>query len=140
MVSFSFLEIILFELINSLITLLELINTELLIKNSILMNIKRIIDALKSGRVNITRHAYQEAKNDSLALDDIIYATHNGEIIEDYPDNKPFPCCLMYGKTSANEPVHCVWAYDSITRIAVLITVYRPDPEMWIEGKVRKKL
>ena len=113
-------------------------NTELLSKNNTLMNIKHIIDAVQSNRINITRHARQEAKSDSLVLDEILYATHSGEIIEDYPDDKPYPSCLIYGKTSKSEPLHCVWAYDSISGIAVLITVYRPDPDMWIERKVRK--
>ena len=77
------------------------------------MKIKAIIHSIQSSRINITHHARQEAKNDSLLLDQILYATENGEIIEDYPADKPYPSCLIYGESDAGEPVHCVWAYDS---------------------------
>lgn len=60
------------------------------------MKIKAIIDSIQSGRINITHHARQEAKNDSLLLDQILDAAKNGEIIEDYPADKPFPSCLIW--------------------------------------------
>ena len=103
------------------------------------MNINTIINSVQSNRVNITHHARVEAKNDSLRLDDIFFATCNGEIIEDYPTDEPYPSCLIYGQSEAGEPVHCVWAHDSETTISILITVYRPDPELWIDWKERKK-
>ena len=103
------------------------------------MEIKNIIKAIERNRVNITKHAREEAKNDSLILDDIFFSTRNGEIIEDYPDDKPFQSCLIYGKSSSDDPIHSVWAYDFSTKIAVLITVYRPDPNLWINMKERKK-
>ena len=102
------------------------------------MNINVIIDSVQSNRVNITHHARQEAKNDSLLLDDIYFSTCNGEIIEDYPTDKPYPGCLIYGKSSGDDPIHCVWGYDPESKIAILITVYRPDPELWINWKERK--
>ncbi len=102
------------------------------------MDIQDIIKAVDKNRVNVTNHARDEAKNDSLTLDEILTSTCNGEIIEDYPDDKPFQSCLILGKTSNYDPLHSVWAYDSSTKIAVLITVYRPDPELWINMKKRK--
>lgn len=103
------------------------------------MNINVIIDSVQSNRVNITHHAREEAKNDSLLLDDIFFATCNGEIIEDYPTDKPYASCLIYGKSPSDEPIHCVWGYDSNSKISILITVYRPDPDLWINYKERKK-
>ena len=104
------------------------------------MNINVIINSVQSNRVNITHHARVEAKNDLLLLDDIFFATCSGGIIEDYPTDKPYPSCLIYGKSSNGDPIHCVWAYDSETQISILITVYRPDPKLWIDWKERKKL
>jgi len=103
------------------------------------MDIKLIIDSVRSNRVNITHHAREEAKNDSLLLDDIFFSTCNGEIIEDYPTDKPYPSCLIYGKSSSGDPIHCVWGYDSESKIAILITVYRPDPNLWINWKERRR-
>lgn len=97
-----------------------------------------IITAIQADSVNITLHARKEAKEDALKLDDIFFSVIYGEIIEDYPNDFPYPSCLIYGRTSSEEPVHSVWGYDVESRIAILITVYRPDPERWIQWKKRK--
>jgi len=68
-----------------------------------------------------------------LTFDEIYFSVFNGEIIEDYPDDKPYPSCLIYGETFSGEPVHSVWAFNELTQWAVLITVYRPDLNKWIE-------
>jgi len=75
-----------------------------------------------------------------LTLDEIWFATLHGEIITDYPEDRPYPSGLIYGNTATGEPVHSVWAYDSESKIAILITVYRPDPLRWINWKQRRKL
>lgn len=103
------------------------------------MKIKEIIESIQSARVNITHHAREEAKNDLLFLEDVFFSSCNGEIIEDYPSDNPYPSCLVFGKTSDGDPVHCVWGYESESKIAILITVYRPDPNLWINWKQRKK-
>ena len=102
------------------------------------MDITNISISIQSGRVNITMHARKEAREDELLLDEIFLSTLNGEIIEDYPTDTPYPSCLVFGKTKQGNAVHSVWAYSADSRIAVLITVYRPDPARWINWKVRK--
>jgi len=102
------------------------------------MDISKIIEAIQSKRINVTYHAREEAKNDALLLDEILFSTFHGEIIEDYPKDKPYPACLVYGESPNGDPIHSVWAYDSKSKIAILITVYRPDPNLWINWKKRK--
>ena len=102
------------------------------------MDIETIIDAIHSGRIRITDHADEEAHADRLLFDEIYLSVFRGEIIEDYPDDKPYASCLIYGNTFANDPVHSVWAYNQDTRWAVLITVYRPDPHRWINWRTRR--
>ena len=63
------------------------------------MKIDVILEAIQSNRINVTLHARKEAKNDSLVLDEIFFSTRNAEIIENYPDDKPYPSCLIYGRT-----------------------------------------
>ena len=94
--------------------------------------------AIRTNRVRITDHADEEAQNDRLILDEILHSVENGEIIEDYPEDKPFPSCLIYGNGSDGSPIHSVWAYNDGNGWAVLITVYRPDPTEWTDWKVRK--
>jgi hypothetical protein len=103
------------------------------------MEISEIVDAIRSGRIRITDHADEEAQNDRLSYEEIFFSLFTGEIIENYPEDKPYPSCLVYGRTFKDDPVHSVWAYNEETRWAVLITVYRPDPARWINWRERMR-
>ncbi len=103
------------------------------------MYIEAISYAIRKGRVRITDHADEEASNDNLTFDEIYYSVMQGEVIEDYATDKPFPSCLIMGKNFSGQTIHSVWAYNPNNQWAVLITVYRPDPTRWIDGKVRVK-
>ena len=102
------------------------------------MKIEWIIDAIRSGRIRITDHADEEAQSDSLRFDQIVSSVFRGDIIEQYPDDKPYPSCLIYGQTYDRDPVHTVWGYNPESNWAVLITVYRPDPARWIDFQKRR--
>ena len=97
-----------------------------------------LVDAIRRDRLRITDHADEEAQADRFSYDDIFYSVHHGEIIEQYPDDFPFPSCLVYGSTRDGDPVHSVWAYKASNQWAVLITVYRPDPDRWINWRTRR--
>lgn len=103
------------------------------------MDIEDLIAAVRKSQVRITDHADEEAVDDELTFDEIYYSVMHGEIIEEYPNDKPYPSCLVMGGNFAGEPIHSVWAYNSSNGWAVLITVYRPAPERWIDWKVRVK-
>jgi len=103
------------------------------------LNIDNLIDAIKNDRIRITDHADEEAHNDNLSFEEVITSVLNGQVIEDYPTDRPFPSCLVFGENYKREPIHSVWAYNEENRWAVLITVYRPDPERWIDWKTRRK-
>jgi hypothetical protein len=100
--------------------------------------IEAIVESIEANRVMITDHADEEAYNDGLSFNDILTAISAGEIIEQYPEDKPYPSCLILSKDVQAEPIHTVWAYNSETKSSVLITVYRPDPKQWIDGRIRR--
>lgn len=102
------------------------------------MDLAFIVEAIRSNRIRITDHADEEAQADYLSFDEILVSVFQGEIIEDYPDDKPYPSCLIYGETFKEEPVHTVWAYNHANQWAVLITVYRPNPDRWINWRIRR--
>ena len=103
------------------------------------MDIQNIIVAIRHNRIRITDHADEEAQADHLSFDEIFFSVLQGEIIEEYPADKPYPSCLIYGNSFTGEPIHSVWAYNAEAIWAALITVYRPDPERWIEWRTRRK-
>jgi len=103
------------------------------------MELADIVEAIRANRARITDHADEEAQADELSFDEIFFSVIQGEIIEKYPNDRPYPSCLIYGRTFRGEPVHSVWAYNDQNQWAVLITVYRPDPECWINWRKRRK-
>lgn len=103
------------------------------------MDIEYIINAIRNNRVRITEHADEEVVNDSLTYEEIYFSVIHGDVITDYPKDKPYPSCLILGKNFSGDPIHSVWAYNPENLWAVLITVYRPDPKRWIDWKVRVK-
>ncbi len=103
------------------------------------MDIQKIIDAIRRNSMRVTDHADEESLADRLSFDEIFFSVLQGEIIEDYPTDKPYPSCLIYGESFTGEPIHSVWAYNEKSEWAVLITVYRPDPERWLDWRTRRK-
>jgi len=52
------------------------------------MDIQRIADAIRGGRVRVTDHADEEAQADRLSLDEVFGSVWRGEVIEDYPSDR----------------------------------------------------
>lgn len=102
------------------------------------MNIGDIIEAIQANRLRFTDHADEEAAADRLTVEEIFFSVLHGEVIEDYPSDRPYPSCLIFGMTLGGVAVHSVWAYNKDNRWAVLITVYRPDPGRWVDGRERR--
>lgn len=103
------------------------------------MDLRDIRQSIEAGTLRITDHADEEMSADQFTLDAVVHATTTGEIIEEYPTDHPLPSCLVLGFTEEGAAVHTVWAYNESTGRAVLVTVYRPDPERWIDWRVRKE-
>jgi hypothetical protein len=87
------------------------------------MNIENIINAIRNNQVRITDHADEEAVDDCLTYEEIYFSAIRGEVIENYPSDKPYPSCLILGRNFSSEPIHSVWAYNSENLWVVLITV-----------------
>lgn len=102
------------------------------------INIKDIVEAIQTNRVRISDHADEEAEADKLTFEEIYFSVIHGEIIESYPEDKPYPSCLVFGMTFRGEPVHSVWAYNKANGWVVVITAYRPDPALWIDWRKRR--
>jgi hypothetical protein len=103
------------------------------------VDIQNIIEAIRHNRIRITDHADEEAQTDHISFEEIFFSVLQGEIIEEYPTDKPYPSCLIYGDSFSGEPIHSVWAYNPETDWAVLVTVYRPDPQRWKDWRTRRK-
>jgi hypothetical protein len=103
------------------------------------MNIEDIINAIQNHRIRITEHADEEAETDDLTFDEIFFSVSHGEIIEQYLADKPYPSCLICGQTFGGDHIHSVWAFNEDNQWSVLITVYRPDQDRWINFRKRRE-
>lgn len=103
------------------------------------MDFSALVEAILAGRVVTSRHSLSEAAHDDLKLGEIYDSVvEDGEVIEDYLDAYPTPACLVLGFNAIAEPIHSVWSYDRIRQMAKLITVYRPDPNRWVNWRIRR--
>ncbi len=65
-------------------------------------------------------------------------AMESPEMLEDYPDDRPYPSCLLLGFTKADRPLHLVAAFDEATGRIIVVTVYHPDTDRWDDYRRRK--
>lgn len=61
------------------------------------------IDDLKNlccdNTIEMTRHVLDRCLQRNIKYDDIKSCILNGSIIEDYPDDYPYPSCLIFWRT-----------------------------------------
>jgi len=103
--------------------------------------LKEIRDYVKSEKCLFSKHARDEMETEEFGEikgKEVFEAVLNGKTIESYPEDKPYPSCLVYGRTSENRPLHIVCAYGKDDDIVIIITVYQPDPAKWIDFERRK--
>jgi hypothetical protein len=99
--------------------------------------IQEIRQKFARDEVEFSKHAADQSILRGIRVWEIREAVSVGEIIEDYPDDKYGPSCLILGYTQADRPVHIQCSYPSRSVIKV-ITVYEPDPTEWIEFRLRR--
>ena len=101
-------------------------------------NIQRCFDF---DRVFYTQHARVEMRNEVVGeiKDNEVYeAIRSVEVIQEYPEDKPYPSALMFGRTYKNRPLHILCAYSKDEDLTIVITVYHPNPKLWIDYRRRR--
>jgi len=109
------------------------------LEEEILIDINKLRKFFTEDKVFVTEHAAERFRQRGIRVKDIRNAVKNGEVIEDYPDDYPFPSCLIYGKDAVDKVIHvCMSDEGTSSRI---ITAYYPDPDKWNEDlKIRKEI
>ena len=83
-------------------------------------------------KVIFSGHAIRQMFQRVISKDDVLAVVQNGEVIIDYPDDKPYPSYLILGFVK-NNPLHVVFALDEENQIGIVITAYVPDSQLWTE-------
>lgn len=99
--------------------------------------IEAIQRKIQQGQFEFSKHAVDQSTLRRISTQEIREAIAHGQVIEDYPDDKYGPSCLIFGLTHANRPLHVQCSYPTRSFIKV-ITLYEPDPDEWIDFRVRR--
>lgn len=90
----------------------------------LLDEIRQKIDA---DLFEFSKHAVDQSIIRRISVQEVREIFTNDEVIEDYPEDKYGPSCLLFGRTMAGRPLHIQCSYPSRPLIKV-ITLYEPDP------------
>lgn len=99
--------------------------------------IRQICEKIVQNQFEFSKHAVDQSILRHISVQELREAVASGEIIEDYPDNKYGPSCLILGYAQAGRPLHFQCSYPSRPLIKI-ITLYEPDPNQWIDFKIRR--
>ena len=100
--------------------------------------IQRIKELLRDKNYRLTLHAEGERDADRISIVEIEEALmHNDpQMIEDYPDDPRGHSFLLLGFSGEERPIHALCSIHEGT--LVIITIYRPDPNLWVDWKIRR--
>lgn len=97
-----------------------------------------ICTKIRNGQFEFSRHAIDQSIVRQIRVQEIREVIDECEIVEDYPDDKYGPSCLILGFTRSKRPLHIQCSYPSRPLVKI-ITLYEPDPLQWINLKRRRK-
>jgi hypothetical protein len=100
-------------------------------------SIDEIREQLQSGKFEFTRHGLKRLVERNISRSEIMATGDNAIIIEDYPDDKYSPSCLILGLTINNRPLHLQVSRRE-SDILTIITLYEPDQTEWIDYSQRR--
>ena len=92
----------------------------------------------RSENIVISLHGQLRLNERNISVDDVTNAIDNGESIEQYPDDFPFPSCLVLGISVRGTYIHVVVSLNGGK--IYLITAYIPGVDKWERDlKTRKE-
>lgn len=87
-------------------------------------------------RLTFRIHAIRRMFERHIDEIDVRHALMQGEVVEDYPQDKPYPSKLILGWVN-DHPLHIVVA--NAEDADIVVTVYEPDLRLWEPGfKLRR--
>ena len=99
--------------------------------------IDELREKIEADRFEFSKHAVDRIITRRIRVQELREAVTGGTVIEDYPDDKYGPSCLIFGTTLAGRPLHVQCSYPSRTPVRI-ITVYEPTPDLWIDFRRRR--
>ena len=99
--------------------------------------IDEIRTQLSLGQFEFSRHALKRAVERNISEFEVRQAGGQARVIEDYPDDKYAPSCLLLGLTATRRPLHIQVSYVD-TDLLKIITIYEPNETEWYDYSRRR--
>ena len=100
----------------------------------------QIRELVRQGLVRISEHGYDELAADGILAREAVAGLAGAILVEDYPNYPKGACVLVRETVNDGRHIHVVWGIPKgKTEPAVLITAYRPDPDLWENDFLRRK-
>lgn len=98
-----------------------------------------IREKIERRQYELSKHAVDQSILRDISVAEIEEAiSGQSKVIEDYPEDKYGATCLILGHTNTGRPLHIQCSYPSRPLIKI-VTLYEPDPQHWIDMRIRKK-
>lgn len=101
------------------------------------MNIDQIRLLCSDATIEVTQHILMRCQQRNITYEEVKEVIENGEIIEEYSDDYPYPSCLILGMTIKGRKIHVVVGLGE--KKLWLITAYEPDPSQWDKELKKRK-
>ena len=103
-----------------------------------MVSIEDVRDKVRRRQYEFSKHAVDQSVIRGISMKEMEDALLvQSEVIEDYPDDERGPSCLILGFTRSGRALHFQVSYPT-RPILKVITLYEPDPDLWVDFKRRK--
>ena len=89
--------------------------------------------------IKFTEHSRLAVRDENLTTFNVVESLKDFEIIEEYLGARPFPSCLLLCWLKGKKPLHVVCALPEHVDMLIIVTIYIPSKEEWLNYRRRKK-
>jgi hypothetical protein len=97
--------------------------------------IARLREQASNNEIRVSVHAHQRMVEHNVTYDDVREVLLEAFVVENYPDHKRGPCCLVCGLTREDRYLHVVCTTS--LQVAIIVTVYEPTAPKWVSPSER---
>lgn len=102
----------------------------------------RILEELKTrlmqGKFEFSHHAFKRAVERNISEAEIRRVGQNAVLIEDYPNDKYGPSCLLLGFTESARALHLQVSRMN-TELVKIVTLYQPNEAEWVNNYSKRR-
>lgn len=99
--------------------------------------IDEIQEKIADDQFEFSKHAVDQSIIRGISVQEVREVFAVAELIENYPEDKYGPSCLVLGRTKTGRPLHIQCSYPMRPMLKI-ITLYEPDSARWSDFRTRR--